>query len=106
MLFCCLNSGFMDSKEQVIICYMITFLTSNKRVLLHGELYDWGAVSIGVPQGSILSPLLFALSVNDLPAVVQYSVLDLYVDDAELDQTWGLWRSACSLIWIMLLIRH
>jgi len=31
-----------------------------------------------------MGPLLFALYVNDLPAVVQYSVLDLYTDDAEM----------------------
>jgi len=35
-------------------------------------------------QGSILGPLLFALYVSDLPAFVQYSVLDLYADDAEM----------------------
>ena len=38
---------------------------------------DWDEVSIGVPQGSILY-------VNDLPTVIQYSILDLYADDAEM----------------------
>jgi len=52
-------------------------------VRFRGELSDWGTVSIGVPQGSILGPLLFAY-VNDLPRVVQYSILDLYADDAEM----------------------
>ena len=52
--------------------------------MLHGELSDWGTVSIGAPQGSILGPSLFALYVSDLPAIVQYSVLDLYADDAEM----------------------
>jgi len=41
-------------------------------------------VSIGVPQGFIFGPLLFALCINDLPTVVKYSMLDLYADDAEM----------------------
>ena len=44
----------------------------------------WAAVSVGVPQGSILGPLLLALYVNDLPSAVSHCLLDLYADDAEL----------------------
>ena len=55
-----------------------------KRVLFNGELSDWETISIGVPQGSILGPLLFALYINDLPTVIKHSLLDLYADDAEL----------------------
>ena len=55
-----------------------------QRVLFRGELSEWGSVSIGVPQGSILGPLLFALYINDLSSVVTHCLLDLYADDAEL----------------------
>ena len=61
------------------------YLTDRQqRVLFNGDLSDWGAVIIGVPQGSILGPLLFALYLNDLPVVVKHCFLDLYADDAEL----------------------
>ena len=52
--------------------------------MFRGELSEWGGVFIGVPQGSILGPLLFALYINNLPLVVTHCLLDLYADDAEL----------------------
>ena len=55
-----------------------------QRVLFLGDLSNWSTVFIGVPQGSILGPLLFALYINDLPSFVKHCILDLYADDAEL----------------------
>ena len=47
-------------------------------------LSEWGEVSVGVPQGSILGLLLFSVYVNDLPTVVRHSQLNMYADDTEL----------------------
>ena len=52
-----------------------------QRVCLSGEYSDWAYIMAGVPQGSILGPLLFLIFINDLTEVVRYSQIRLFADD-------------------------
>ena len=61
-----------------------SFLTDRKqRTVLNGQSSNWGDISAGVPQGSILGPLFFLVYINDLTADLKCNV-KLFADDTSL----------------------
>ena len=69
--------GFADTT----IAWFRSYLTNRLFLVNVGNTFsDPSKLSCGVPQGSILGPLLFLLYVNDMPQAVQ-SDLFLYADD-------------------------
>ena len=61
-----------------------SFLTNRRqRVRANGELSEFKPVLSGVPQGSILGPVLFTLYVNDIPSELE-TLISLYADDTKI----------------------
>ena len=61
-----------------------TYLTGRKqRVIIDGQSSDWREITAGVPQGSVLGPLLFLIYINDITTDLQSSSF-LYADDTSL----------------------
>ena len=54
---------------------MESFLSDRfQRVVLNGQSFRWEKVSAGVPQGSILGPLLFLIYINDISESLESNV--------------------------------
>jgi hypothetical protein len=61
-----------------------SYLTNRRqRVLLPGAVSKWQYIKAGVPQGSILGPLLFLVYINDIVANIHCNIR-LFADDTSL----------------------
>jgi hypothetical protein len=67
-----------------LITWISSFLSGRTmRVMINGVGSAWYEVLSGVPQGSVIGPLLFLLFVQDLPDWVMVSIL-MFADDTKL----------------------
>lgn len=78
-----LSSTFVFSSTAVQL--IKSYLTGRSQTVFHNrEFSSFGEIKSGVPQGSILGPLLFSLFINDLPSVLEYCSIHLFADDVQI----------------------
>ena len=70
-----LFSSYLDNRTQ--------------KCVVNGSLSECCTLKCGIPQGTILGPLLFLLYINDLPNCLSHSVPRMYADDTHLTYSNG-----------------
>ena len=78
--------------DGLMLNFIKSYLKDRKqRVVVGGKYSKIASVNSGVPQGSILGPLLFVLFINDISEVITEGTnIALYADDTK------IWCKICS----------
>lgn len=81
--------------------YLLTSFLSNDTQILSVNNYSSNSITLksGVPQGSVLSPLLFNLYVNDLSSVINRCYTYQYADDTIILATDSVHQNAIETLW-------
>ena len=69
------------TSEKLLTVYLTLSYCITQSVIINGIHSNAEPILYGVPQGSVLGPLLFIMYINDLPTVTKYCKVHLYADD-------------------------
>ena len=68
-----------------VVSWIVGYLTDRKqKVKTHNDESGWESIQYGVPQGSVLGPLLFSLVVHDISTCIKYGNYHMYADDTQI----------------------
>jgi len=77
-----------------VLAWIKEFLNDRiMKVNVRGSCSQWALVISGVPQGSVLGPMLFFLFVNDLPAWMKNNI-KMFADDTKIWSKYRLTQTA------------
>ena len=80
LLFKLKSYGVEGEVLSLLKCYRSN---REQRIVLNGQTSDWRKINSGVPQASVLGPLLFLIYINDLPDGIT-SICKIFADDTSL----------------------
>ena len=68
-----------------MLSWFQSYLSNRKQyVSINGEQSESNEINCGVPQGSVIGPLLFLIYINDLPNISDVLKFYLYADDTNI----------------------
>ena len=73
-------------REDILQWIRLFIKGRRQRVVVSGKKSSWRDVKSGVPQGSVIGPLLFLLFINDMPNEIKCNI-QLFADDAKIFKT-------------------
>ena len=86
--FDCLNHELLIAKldaygfDEASLTYIYSYLTGRKhRTKVNNSFSSWANINSGIPQGSIIGPLLFNIYINDIFFFIDKHNLANYADD-------------------------
>ena len=69
--------------KNAILGWIRNFLIGrNQRTVIESAKSEWAPVTSGIPQGSVLRPVLFIIYVNDLLDIIHPSI-QMFADDTK-----------------------